>query len=588
MHGRYDAVSENQPEPSLPPPREVARLRRVLWGLVLLTAVLVVGGAGLFLYQLRQEAMTDARARAAATTRFLEDHMRRLTRATDTILGSVSDLAVRGSLDGLAGDRERWEELRRLRLALPEPGTLWIAAADGEVLMGSVAFPAVPNTVIDRYYFQAQLDGPDRLVVGPMVNTKTRDTQAFHLSRRISGQDGRMRGIVAAGFDAETFTDFYRDLALSHDANIGIVDMDGRIILRQPDPARWAGVKLDDSPLLRMARAGMTAGQSVFASPVDDIERLVAFRVLPDLRLIVYNGLSTEDIYAEWWRAARFTAGACLVVIAALAWLAQVAAHTLAREGRLVTALEDRVRLRTEEAMAQAEEARRANDTKTRFLAAASHDLRQPLQAAGMFVEVLATRLKDTPNAMVVEKLRQSVDATQALLSTLLDASTLEAGKVEPRVGSFPIAPMLAGLADQLEPEATARGLRLKVVSTDAWIVSDPVLLERLLRNLLVNALRYTPAGGVLLGCRPRSGSLAISVVDTGIGIPTDKLGTIFEDFTRLGDKGSGSERGLGLGLSVVRRTADLLRHPVMVRSVEGKGSSFTVVVPLGRTPARD
>jgi signal transduction histidine kinase len=180
----------------------------------------------------------------------------------------------------------------------------------------------------------------------------------------------------------------------------------------------------------------------------------------------------------------------------------------------------------------------------------------------------------------VVEKLRQSLDATQSLLTMLLDLSTLEAGKVEPQINHFPLMPLLANLYDQMEPEATAKGLSLRVVPTGAWVRSDPVMFERMLRNLLVNAIRYTQKGGVLLGCRRRGERIAVCVVDTGIGIPADKMDTVFEDFTRLGDKGAGHQRGLGLGLGVVRRTAQLLDHAIEVRSVPGKGSCFGLVLP--------
>ncbi|MBC7906537.1 MAG: HAMP domain-containing histidine kinase, partial [Rhodospirillaceae bacterium] len=250
----------------------------------------------------------------------------------------------------------------------------------------------------------------------------------------------------------------------------------------------------------------------------------------------------------------------------------------MAREEALLRGLEETVRERTEEAHEQAEQARRANESKTRFLAAASHDLRQPLQAAGMFVEALAGRLSDSPHANIVDKLRQSVDATQALLTTLLDVSILEAGKIVPHISTFSLMPLLANLYDQMEPEAQAKNLKLKMVPTSARVLSDPVLVERMLRNLMVNALRYTDKGGIVLGCRRRGDHLAICVVDSGIGIPEDKLEMVFDDFTRLGERGN---RGLGLGLGVVRRTANLLGLRVELRSTLGKGSCFAVLVPL-------
>jgi signal transduction histidine kinase len=237
---------------------------------------------------------------------------------------------------------------------------------------------------------------------------------------------------------------------------------------------------------------------------------------------------------------------------------------------------------RTMEAERRAEEARQANESKTRFLAAASHDLRQPLQAAGMFTEVLAGQISDPRQAKVLDKLRQSLDATNSLLTTLLDVSGLEAGKLKPNMATFRLMPLLSGLVEQMEPEASARGLSIGAVPTSATVTSDPVLLERLLRNLLVNAVRYTETGGIVVGCRRRGpDQLVIQVCDSGIGIPEDKQAAVFEDFVRLdtpADRTMG--RGLGLGLGVVRRMAALLGHPLELVSKPGRGSRFGVVVP--------
>ena len=143
--------------------------------------------------------------------------------------------------------------------------------------------------------------------------------------------------------------------------------------------------------------------------------------------------------------------------------------------------------------------------------------------------------------------------------------------------------PLLAGLVDQIEPEASAKGLAIGAVPTSLQVSSDPVLLERLLRNLLVNAVRYTESGRVLIGCRRRGDRVVILVLDSGIGIPTDKVDTVFDDFVRLDSPAErGGSRGLGLGLGVVRRMAALLGHPLELRSSPGKGSCFGVVVPVG------
>jgi signal transduction histidine kinase len=314
-------------------------------------------------------------------------------------------------------------------------------------------------------------------------------------------------------------------------------------------------------------------------------ERLVSYRRLAAFpEVVVIAGMTLEEVLAPWWRSVWQTLAALLLASGAVGGVAFLAFRGITREQVILDRLEEMVRDRTRESESRAREARLANESKTRFLAAASHDLRQPLQAAGMFVEVLAASSAGPRQAEVITKLRRSIESTNSLLSTLLDVSSLEAGRVTPTIAPFRLMPLLAGLVDQLEPEATQRGLSIGAIPTDARVLSDPVLLERLVRNLVVNAVRHTDSGGVRIGCRRRGEkSLAIEVWDTGIGIPADKLDAVFDDFIRLNDASPrGSERGLGLGLGVVRRMAQLLGHTVYVRSRPGKGSCFGVVVPRG------
>lgn len=557
-------------------------LRQTLRALVALAIVLAVAGTAWFLANLRTERIRHAQLRAEAGAQLLEEHVLRSFRSTEFVLDQLADLAR----ERPQADFTTWTTLQRLINGLPEPGTLWIADAAGNVILGSLTFPPVPSNLMDRYYFTAHLAERQNLVVGPLVNTKSRGLQAFHLSKRVEDEAGNFLGVVAAGADAQYYTDFYHSLALGPGSNVAIVDLKGRVIFRQPDPDKWVDKNIAGGPVmaaLAMAPSGVARG----VSPLDGTERMVAYRLVEAYGVVVLCGIALPDALAPWYDAMAVATLVMALVIVVLSTVAALAFRSLRREEQVMAGLEDSIRERTAEAEFQAAEARRANETKTRFLAAASHDLRQPLQAAGMFVEALAARLGESPHMAVVDKLRQSIDATQTLLSTLLDASTLEAGRVQANPVAFPLLPMMASLMDQLEPEASARGLSLHVVPTEAWVVSDPVLLERMIRNLMVNALRYTESGGVLMGCRRRGDQLAIQVVDTGTGIPADKIATVFEDFTRLSDKGKGPTRGLGLGLGVVRRMATLLGHELELRSVPGKGSTFGVVVPVARWPER-
>ncbi len=226
--------------------------------------------------------------------------------------------------------------------------------------------------------------------------------------------------------------------------------------------------------------------------------------------------------------------------------------------------------------------AEQANLGKSRFLAAASHDLRQPLQTLSLLRGILAKRIKDESGSRLVAKLDETLSAMSGMLNTLLDINQLEAGIVRPEVVEFPIGTLLDRLKTEFAYHLTAKQLSWRVVASGLNVRSDPRLLEQTLRNLLANAVKYTEHGKVLLGCRRRGNKLRIEVWDTGIGIPAGQLEAIFEEFHQLDNAARERSRGLGLGLSIVQRISDLLGYAVDVRSWPNRGSVFAVEVPLG------
>jgi len=242
--------------------------------------------------------------------------------------------------------------------------------------------------------------------------------------------------------------------------------------------------------------------------------------------------------------------------------------------------LERKVERRTADLRMARDEANRANQMKSRFLAAASHDLGQPFQAMRLFIDLLDSRLKDTPHHELLQALGQAHESGQRMLSSLLDLSRLESGTVELRVEGFPAGNLLDRLEMEFRPLAESRGLCLRIRKHDCEILSDPVLLHQIVANLLGNALRYTASGGILLACRRRNAMLRLEVWDTGVGIAADRLEEIFEEFHRIDPVEPGASQGVGLGLSIVRRTADLLNHKVSVCSIVGHGSRFSITLP--------
>ncbi len=226
-------------------------------------------------------------------------------------------------------------------------------------------------------------------------------------------------------------------------------------------------------------------------------------------------------------------------------------------------------------------EAERASMAKSRFLAAASHDLRQPVQGLVLFAGALHGWEHSKQATKAIEGINRSVEALTLLLDSLLDISKLDAAMVEPKLAAVPLHPLLHRLEDEYAPRAVAAGLRLRAVATSAAVRADPLLLERMLRNLIENALRYTSAGGVVIGARCHAGRVMIQVVDSGIGIARDEQQAVFEEFYQSGNPERDRSKGLGLGLAIVARLARLMTAQVTLRSRPGRGSCFTIDLPV-------
>lgn len=230
-------------------------------------------------------------------------------------------------------------------------------------------------------------------------------------------------------------------------------------------------------------------------------------------------------------------------------------------------------------------QAEQANHSKSRFLAAISHDLQQPLNAARLFLGTIAENETSEENAMLVERIEESLKTADDLLGALLDISRLDAGAMPVERSTFPLDGLLTQLAAEYMPQAAACGIELRYVPTSRTVCTDRRLLQRVLRNFLSNAVRYTAEGTILLGCRHGGDGLWIEVWDTGVGIPEDKLSEIFQEFHQLRNLPAARGRGAGLGLAIVDRIARMLGLTVEVKSRLGKGSAFRILVPYGTTP---
>lgn len=251
-------------------------------------------------------------------------------------------------------------------------------------------------------------------------------------------------------------------------------------------------------------------------------------------------------------------------------------------EGVVVTFADMTERRHAADALEAAKrQAEMATIAKSRFLAAASHDLRQPLQTIALIQGLLARIVEGERAQKLVARLDETLGGMSGMLNTLLDINLIESGTVRVATATFPISDLFDRLRDEFTYHAHAQRLTLRVVSCGLSIRSDPRLLEQMIRNLLSNALKYTKTGRVLLGCRRRAGFLSIEICDTGVGIPDGELQAIFEEYHQLDNAARERSRGLGLGLAIVQRLANLLGHRVRVRSKLGKGSVFAIEIML-------
>ena len=288
--------------------------------------------------------------------------------------------------------------------------------------------------------------------------------------------------------------------------------------------------------------------------------------------------LSALRLFLEGGVEYRSLAGLVLVSLVILLLVGQSVGRSVLSAIRLGFENLDLVKqLHAEKAIAE-----NATRDKTLFLASASHDLRQPLHAMSLFAGALEGRLKNPDDRQVLARLQDSLTAMRKLFNALLDISRLDAGIVEPQIKTFRLVQLLERLHVDYARQAQELKLEWRYLATQAVVRTDPVLLENMLRNLIGNAIRYTPHGYVALACREVEGRLRIEVEDSGVGIPAEKHAEIFREYRQLSNPERDGARGLGLGLAIVERLARLLNHRIELRSAPGSGSCFSVILPLG------
>jgi len=401
-----------------------------------------------------------------------------------------------------------------------------------------------------------------------------------------------------------------------------VVDGDGRLIAHPDISLVLRNTDLSALPQVRSARAYADRADPELARPAFDISGqrvLTAYAKTTPLNWFVFVELpeheANQPLYAAIQRSSiMVVAGLGLALFAALllarriivpirvltAGAARIGAGTLDHRIDIDTGDELEVLGKQLNAMAsqlqssyatlerkveeRTHQLQLANHSKSRFLAIASHDLRQPLHALSLFVAQLRTETDRAQRNRLAARIDSAVANMNELFNALLDVSKLDAGALTPSISEFPINGVLKRIESVFGAAAREKGLSLRMVPCSAWVRSDPILLERILLNLVSNAIRYTQVGGVVLGCRRAGDRLQIEVCDTGIGIPEERRSDIFGEFFQLPVSDRNERDGLGLGLAIVDRLCNLLKHPIGVRSRIGKGSRFYVSVPVAPT----
>jgi signal transduction histidine kinase len=354
-------------------------------------------------------------------------------------------------------------------------------------------------------------------------------------------------------------SDFARTVGLSRSEIIGRNDLeigtDEEAVLGNPETG-WRGFWAQDDAVI-------ASGEASFEENLDWRAFTVNRRYKRTLRLPLRN--SQGQIYA------------LLVVATDITDRVLAERNLQARNLMLRRVTEEK--LKAEQHRKVAEQAIRA---KNNFLAAASHDLRQPLHALGLFLAVLERRITDDDNQAILQKIRHSSESLNALFNSLLDISRLDAGVVEVNLQTFSLRDLLISIRDEFVQLGEARGLKVSVEISDAIVRSDPVLFGRIVRNLLHNAITHTKQGSVSVRCCEQENEIQIAVSDTGPGIPEAQYDAIFSEYYQLDNSQNNATRGLGLGLAIVRKMSQLLGIEVQLRSALNKGSTFTITVPLG------
>lgn len=514
-----------------------------------------------------------------------------------------------------AADAHRIDALRVLRQS---PAIVDLALLDGDgrerVAVSRVSLDRI-DTRLDRQLERAYIEArQNRTYYGPV--TFRRETEPF-MTLAVAGQR-REFGVAIAEINLKLIRDVVSRIQVGRAGHAWVVDQRGRLVAHPDISLVLSNIDLSQRMEEIVTRSDAAALRGTLARSMEGLQGgrvLATYADVAPMGWKVVVELPESEANEPLWRALYRTlwiAAGSLVVSALLAValarravrpiraLTDGAAHLAAgqldhridiRSGDEIEELGrqfNKMAIEIEASYAQLEakvqarthELAIANESKSRFLAAASHDLRQPLHALNLLVGLLDEERDPARREQIGGRISRAVSNINELFDGLLDISKLDAGVVAPQWADVPLAPLLQRVHARFVDDAQAKGLKLLLAPTRVWVRTDPQLMERIVQNLVGNAVRYTHSGGVVLGCRRSNGAVRIEVWDSGVGIPGDKQQQIYAEFYQIASQRSLRSEGLGLGLAIVDRLCGLLGHRIDLRSAPDAGTRFALTVP--------
>ena len=562
------------------------------------SAALLVAALTFDIVDGRRKELAYARVQLEQHNRMLAEHV---LRTFDSIEVLLDELKI-----GLS-ERERWTDWNaatghqflksRLSRSLPQIRHLLLFDATGAQRHTSFAESPPSISIADRPYFREISGGAERSRFGPYIGRNSnRVTYAF--ARRLTLGNGAFAGALVVAIEPNYLEQFCSATRPDDDYEAAVVNGDGQMIAFC-HPATKASAPASELTNFRHALAGGSFSDLALSdnrSIKESRDFLLALEPIPgypDLRVLTVA--PKTRILANWRHHAQQSIAAALIGFLLLAFSALIIRKQFQQQLKLTRelrenrdTLEIRIREATREIDARRSEAERVADAKSRFFAAASHDLRQPLHALQLFIGDLARTVNGPEQRVLIQRIESAASAMAGQLRSLLELSRLDMANVTPQRSQIPVAELFNQLVSTYSASADAGGVRLVSHPCSVTIESDPALLLRLIGNLVDNAIKFSPGGTVMIAARWRANAVRIEVRDNGSGIDGEHLQSIYEEYFQIGNTAREAGAGLGLGLAIAHRIARLLGTSIDLRSTPGRGTTFAITLPcvLGSRPA--